>query len=181
MQSNILQGDQCHVPNFSWTVGGNQQAIWSLLCMRARWRDLQPAHSLPGFVHPLPKRADGIFHGVCSWSLLRARECLKHLGELADQHQFGFLPGKEDSAGLLGNQHSEERCGWVTDIQKAFENIPRQPIRWNPKTNCHLSPRLFDSLLSNTVAVTRRAALCVALRWIWQTSCSTCACGLAPR
>ena len=91
----------------------------------------------------MPKRPDGIFHGVCSWSLLRARECLKHLGELADQHQFGFLPGRKDSAGLLGNQHSEERCGWVTDIQKAFENIAREPIRWNPKTNCHLSPRLL--------------------------------------
>ena len=72
---------------------------------------------------------------------LRARECLGHLERLVDRHQFGFLPGREAvqvwftiqayiEISMLAGQ---ELCGWVTDIQKAFENIPRGPIKWLSK------------------------------------------------
>ena len=108
-----------------------------------------PSALLQGFVFPLPKRAEGtqvgdfrpvILYSMVyrSWSSLRARECLKHLASLTDTHQFGFLPGKEATEIWFTLQaylevcilQGEERCGWITDIQKAFENIPREPIIW---------------------------------------------------
>eukprot|EP00435_Cladocopium_sp_Y103_P075839 s140_g66.t1 len=111
----------------------------------AQW----PEALLPGFVFPLPKRTEGLHAGdyrpviiystvVRSWSSARARECLLHLSSLVDGHQFGFLPGKEATEIWFSLQAylelcqltGEERCGWVTDVQKAFENIPREPVDW---------------------------------------------------
>lgn len=74
-----------------------------------------------------------------SWSSLRAKECLRHLSNLVDQHEFGFLPGREATQVWFTLQAyylevcilaGQDRCGWITDIQKAFENIPRDPICW---------------------------------------------------
>ena len=76
-------------------------------------------------------------------SLIRCRRDLMepHLEGLVDHHQFGFLPGREavqvwftiqaylEVSIISGN----DKRGWVTDIQKAFENIPREPIRWLSK------------------------------------------------
>ena len=67
----------------------------------------------------------------------RAGECLAHLQGLVDQNQFGFLPGREAvqvwftiQAYLEASLVSDvDRCSWVTDLQKAFENIPREPIQ----------------------------------------------------
>ena len=108
-----------------------------------------PESLLPGFVYPLPKKMDGTSPGdfrpvilysmvYRNWSSLRAGECLSHLQGLVDQNQIGFLPGREAvqvwftiqaylEASLVSGV---DRCSWVTDLQKAFENIPREPIQW---------------------------------------------------
>ena len=107
---------------------------------------LQPL--LTGFVHPLPKRDNstqvGDFRPVIaystiyrSWSSLRARGFLVFLSSLVDEHQFGFLPGCEATEiwfllqGLLETAHQTGECynGFVTDLVKAFESLPRTPVR----------------------------------------------------
>ena len=137
--------------DMQWLLPGLQDSLVNLMnhCERLeRW----PEALLPGFVYPLPKKPEGTTAGdfrpvilysmvYRSWSSLRAKECLRHLGRLVDDHQFGFLPGREAvqvwftiqaylEVSILGGQ---DKCGWVTDIQKAFENIPRDPIRWLSK------------------------------------------------
>ena len=84
-----------------------------------------------------------------------------HLEGLVDHHQFGFLPGREavqvwftiqaylEVSIISGN----EKRGWATDIQKACENIPREPIRWLSK-KLGIPPRIVNfwhNFLNNTV------------------------------
>ena len=107
-----------------------------------------PQQLLTGFVHPLPKREQsfgvGDFRPVIvysaiyrSWSSLRARTMLRYLATYADCHQFGFLPGCEPAEiwlllqGMLelSHQQSLTKVGYVTDLVKAFESLPRAPIR----------------------------------------------------
>eukprot|EP00435_Cladocopium_sp_Y103_P074716 s200_g50.t1 len=102
-----------------------------------------------GFVHPLPKRDDSILVGdfrpviiysmiYRSWSSLRARQLLKQLKTLSGQHQFGFLPQKENTEIWLVLQawieeatlQSVPLAGFVSDIEKAFECLPRKPLMW---------------------------------------------------
>ena len=76
------------------------------------------------------------YHCVFSWSTVRARPLLAHLADLATHTQFGFLPGREALQISFLIQGLIELCvaadsvmqGLVTDIQKAFENIPRLPV-----------------------------------------------------
>ena len=71
-----------------------------------------------------------------SWSTARARPLLKFLASIADDTQFGFLPGRESLEisfllqGLIELMTLTEgqMTGLVTDIQKAFECIPRHPM-----------------------------------------------------
>ena len=110
----------------------------------AQW----PEPLLTGFVHPLPKKDNsqqvGDFRPVIiystiyrSWSSLRARGFLTFLASLVDEHQFGFLPGCEATEvwfllqGLLENAHQTGMVytGFVTDLVKAFESLPRTPVR----------------------------------------------------
>ena len=107
-----------------------------------------PQQLLTGFVFPLPKRAQSygvgdyrpviIYSAIYrSWSSLRARGFLKFIGQLADTHQFGFLPGCEAAEiwlllqGMIELSHQElsTKVGFVTDLVKAFESLPREPIR----------------------------------------------------
>ena len=107
-----------------------------------------PRSLLTGFVHPLPKREHSVqvgdFRPVIvystiyrSWSSLRARGILQFLSSLVDEHQFGFLPGCEAAEiwfllqGLLENAHQTQTFynGFVTDLVKAFESLPRYPVR----------------------------------------------------
>ena len=106
-----------------------------------------PEGLLHGSVYPLPKRAHGnkvsdfrpvILYPMTyrSWSSLRARQCLRFLATFSDGHQVGFLPGREAAEIWLLLQaiiecdicFGRDRCGYVTDVEKAFEAIPRQPI-----------------------------------------------------
>lgn len=111
---------------------------------QAEW----PAPLLHGFTYPLPKRevslSPGDFRPVIiysmvyrSWSSHRSRRLLRHIQHLASSRQFGFMP-ETDSAEmwLLIQSMVEVACleniplhGYVTDIQKAFENLPRTPIK----------------------------------------------------
>eukprot|EP00435_Cladocopium_sp_Y103_P014903 s4607_g3.t1 len=102
-----------------------------------------------GFVHPLPKREISVqvgdFRPVIiysmiyrSWSSLRARQILRLLSNLAGHHQFGFLQQKENSEIWMVLQAWIEESilsqsslvGYVSDIEKAFECLPREPLLW---------------------------------------------------
>ena len=133
--------------DLQWMPNGlKQQLVDQLNCWEqgGNW----PQQLLTGFVHPLPKRAQsygvGDFRPVIiysaiyrSWSSLRARGFLKYIGQLADAHQFGFLPGCEAAEiwlmlqGMieLSHQEASTKVGFVTDLVKAFESLPREPIR----------------------------------------------------
>ena len=156
--------------DLQWLLPGLQESLVNLLnhCEKlGQW----PEALLAGFVYPLPKKSEGTSAGdfrpvilysmvYRSWSSLRPKECLRHLEKLVDHHQFGFLPGREAvqvwftiqaylEISILGGR---ELCGWVTDIQKAFENIPRDPIKWlSIKLGVH--PRIVNfwhNFLDNT-------------------------------
>ena len=100
-----------------------------------------------GFVHSLEKKEGAsrvneyrpvIIYSVIyrSWGSLRARRFLQHLSHLVDERQLGFMPGKEVAEiwmllqGMVERsvQEGEELMGFVTDIKKAFESLPRDPI-----------------------------------------------------
>jgi len=100
-----------------------------------------------GFVHSLEKREGAskvnefrpvIIYSVIyrSWGSLRSKRFLQFLSKLVDEKQLGFMPGKEVAEiwmllqGLLERsvQEGEELLGFVTDIKKAFESLPREPI-----------------------------------------------------
>ena len=100
-----------------------------------------------GFVHSLEKKEGAsrvneyrpvIIYSVIyrSWGSLRAKRFLQHLAHLVDERQLGFMPGKEVAEiwmllqGLVERsvQEGEDLMGFVTDIEKAFESLPRDPI-----------------------------------------------------
>jgi hypothetical protein len=100
-----------------------------------------------GFVHSLEKKEGAtkvneyrpviIFSMIYrSWGSLRAQKFLHFLSKLGDDKQLGFMPGREVAEvwmllqGLVevSIQEGEELMGFVTDIRKAFESLPRDPI-----------------------------------------------------
>jgi hypothetical protein len=100
-----------------------------------------------GFVHSLEKKEGAskvnefrpvIIYSVIyrSWGSLRSKSFLQFLSKLVDEKQLGFMPGKEVAEiwmllqGLLERsvQEGEELLGFVMDIKKAFESLPREPI-----------------------------------------------------
>ena len=110
---------------------------------------LFPEALCTGFAHPLPKKDDSVlvndFRPVIifsmiyrSWSSLRARQYLGTLKTLTGNHQFGFLPQRENTEiwmvlqgwieqSLISHQ---DIAGYVADIEKAFECLPREPLLW---------------------------------------------------
>ena len=106
-----------------------------------------PQSLLHGSVYPLPKREQGkqvgdfrpviLYSKVYrSWSSLRSPQCLRFLTRYTDDHQYGFIPSREAAEMWLMVQAVVEYCiltsqdqmGFVTDIVKAFEALPRAPI-----------------------------------------------------
>ena len=102
-----------------------------------------------GFAHPLPKRLSShkvndfrpviIFSMIYrSWSSLRARQLLRQLQVSVGDHQFGFLSQKENTEIWMVLQAciedsslaDEPLAGFVSDIEKAFECLPRAPVLW---------------------------------------------------
>eukprot|EP00438_Fugacium_kawagutii_P031197 Skav220792 [mRNA] locus=scaffold150:45636:49403:- [translate_table: standard] len=107
-----------------------------------------PQQLRPGFVQALPKREGAceadthrpiIVYSVLyrSWSSLRAKDILAHVSTIATEHQLGFMPGCEPAdlwvllQALLESDHQrgDGLLGYVTDLRKAFETLPREPIR----------------------------------------------------
>ena len=101
-----------------------------------------------GFVHSLAKKEGAVLPNEYrpviiysmiyrSWSSARARLFLQMLAKHASCYQFGFLPGKEPAEMWLATQAMIELelqrkgnlAGFVTDIRKAFECLPREPIK----------------------------------------------------
>lgn len=107
-----------------------------------------PKSASTGFVHALAKK-DGastpsqfrpvIIYSMVyrSWSSLRAKQILQHIGKIASDRQYGFMPESDPTQVWVITQALIERSvqsneliyGFVTDIQKAFENIRRPPIK----------------------------------------------------
>ena len=124
-----------------------KEALVSLL-QRLEQVSEWPDSLTTGFVYPLPKRQESMGAGdyrpviiysmvYRSWSSHRARRLLRHLHHLAGTRQFGFMPETDASEmWLMAQALIEASCqediplhGYVTDIQKAFENLPRVPIK----------------------------------------------------
>ena len=111
---------------------------------RSQWPDAL----LTGFVHGLPKRdhsrTAGDYRPVTiysmlyrTWGSIRARQALRFLHDKTSGHQFGYLAKAETAEMWYLSQALIEQAastssplmGLVTDIQKAFESIPRLPIQ----------------------------------------------------
>ena len=130
-----------------------------------------PEQVYHGFVHPLPKKdascAPSDFRPVIiysmiyrSWGSLRSKEFLKAVSKVASHRQFGFMP-QSDAAEMwlmvqalveCSVQDQSSLFGFVTDMQKAFENIPRIPIY---ELVCHMGldrkiANLWFDFLENT-------------------------------
>eukprot|EP00438_Fugacium_kawagutii_P033744 Skav209660 [mRNA] locus=scaffold2126:122984:134587:- [translate_table: standard] len=107
-----------------------------------------PQQLRPGFVQALPKREGAceadthrpiIVYSILyrSWSSLRAKAILAHVHNLATEHQLGFMPGCEPAdlwvllQALLEGDHQRGTglMGYVSDLRKAFETLPREPIK----------------------------------------------------
>lgn len=73
-----------------------------------------------------------------SWSSLRSRQLLRRLKTAVGPHEFGFIPECENVEIWLVLQAIIEEAvltgadvtGFVSDIVKAFECLPRQPVMW---------------------------------------------------
>ena len=126
---------------------GATETLLEVLDM-AENQGIWPESLTTGFVHSLPKRETAktisdyrpvIIYSVVyrSWSSMRARSMLRRIAELAGPRQFGFMPGQETAEVWILTQalielailRDQPLAGFVCDIQKAFENIPREPIR----------------------------------------------------
>lgn len=129
-----------------------------------------PAALCTGFVHPLPKRDDSVLVGdfrpviiysmlYRSWASLRAKQILGLLSQCAGHHQFGFLQNKEGAEIWMLIQATIEEfiltqkplAGYVSDIEKAFEGLPRKPLLWlGQRLGASKKVlRLWDFFLSN--------------------------------
>ena len=83
-----------------------------------------------------------IFPMYRTWSSVRAKQALRFLHKHASSHQFGYVPQAEVAEIFYMTQalieidvlRQSSRCGLVTDLQKAFECLPRDPVwqvaRW---------------------------------------------------
>ena len=110
---------------------------------RASWPEVLRV----GFVHSLQKKPDAckvnefrpviIYSTVYrSWGSLRARRFLRYLSTRVDEKQLGFMEGREAAELWLLLQAFIEKsvqdgtslCGFVTDLKKAFESLPRNPV-----------------------------------------------------
>ena len=137
----ISRLDLVHMPDNFVSRLVSQISRWE---QQAEW----PSSLLHGFIRGLPKKLHSqkanefrpiVIYSMIyrSWSSLRARQALQHLDRYAGAHQFGFRPGAECAElwyvvqALVENsvQTSSPLVGVVTDLQKAFETIPRLPVK----------------------------------------------------
>ena len=75
---------------------------------------------------------------ICrTWSSIRARQALSHLAQLMDCPAYGFLPSREAQElwvplqGLIEvhAKRGQPSVGCVADVEKAFNHLPRDPIK----------------------------------------------------
>eukprot|EP00435_Cladocopium_sp_Y103_P028919 s1865_g7.t1 len=126
-----------------------------------------------GFVHSLAKIDDACrvnhFRPVIiyptiyrSWGSLRSKSFLRHLSNFVDQTQLGFIPGREvaelwmllQAIIELGVMEGSHYAGFVTDLKKAFESLPRAPI-WFLAKHLGLPGKIVD-LWAHFLSVTER-------------------------
>ena len=70
------------------------------------------------------------------WASIRSKELLAFLSQCAPPHLFGFMPGRSSQTVWYALQHqleiahltNEPLCGVTTDLEKAFNFLPRLPV-----------------------------------------------------
>ena len=104
-----------------------------VISLAKRARPTLPDHFRPVVIFSLIYR---------TWSGIRARSLIRSLAPLLDRFlAFGFLPGKETAMYWVGLQADLEQqvmaqgtlFGFSTDLQKAFNNIPRPQTKFLAK------------------------------------------------
>ena len=122
-----------------------------------------PEQLVNGLVHALDKRngCESVagFRPIClfsivyrTWAGIRARQLLRWLSEISPAGTFGFLQGREATEVwyLLeclvesAVQTSQALSGYGSDLVKAFNNLPREPLfeasAWLGIPSCVLTP-----------------------------------------
>ena len=144
-----------------WSIGRVAQPLWERVQMAiCAVAGLCVPTSQASRRHPSWRFPPGDFvlHGLQELVQLTSQGMPSNTwGSLTDAHQFGFLPGKEATEIWFTLQaylevcilQGEERCGWITDIQKAFENhtswthhLACDQAR-HPFTSCQFLAQLF--------------------------------------
>ena len=70
------------------------------------------------------------------WATVRAKQALHHLSQFSPPTMFGMTPGRSAQSVWYGLQHAVETahlskealCGVVSDLEKAFNFLPRLPV-----------------------------------------------------
>eukprot|EP00435_Cladocopium_sp_Y103_P043109 s1838_g12.t1 len=126
-----------------------------------------------GYVHSLAKVDEAYKVNQCrpviiyptiyrSWGSLRSKSLLRHLATFVDETQIGFIPGREvaelwmllQAIIELGMIEGTHYAGFVTDLKKAFESLPRDPI-WSLAKQLGLPTMVID-LWAFFLSVTER-------------------------
>ena len=124
-----------------------KEQLLDMICKVESGASGWPAQLLTGFTACLAKTSTAetvaqfrplvIYSAIYrSWSTARVRPLLAHIAALAGDTQFGFLPERESfeisfliqALVEVTTMADGDLCGLVTDIQKAFENVPRYPV-----------------------------------------------------
>ena len=132
-----------------------------------------PHQLLHGAVRSLAKRPDaestGDFRPITilpmiyrCWSSLRAAAVLKHIEALAPPTMLGSLPGRSAPAIWYSLQAMIEQClqdgdscsRVVTDLIKAFNGLPREPI-FRAAIQIGISPQIIRALIGAVTGITR--------------------------
>lgn len=96
------------------------------------------------------------------WSSLRAAAVLKHIEALAPPTMLGSLPGRSAPAIWYSLQAMIEQClqdgdscsGVVTDLIKAFNGLPREPI-FRAAIQIGISPQIIRAWVGAVTGITR--------------------------
>ena len=108
--------------------------VWPIQCMQAVISALEKRPCASRVEHYRPITVLSL---VCRiWSGIRSRQCLRHLAQFCHPCQHGCLPCKSAANIWYDTQATIElarrahttKSGIVTDVIKAFNCIPRQPI-----------------------------------------------------
>ena len=132
-QDLLLMPDDLVIRLLSLYEEAERSGRWPLQAMQAVVSALEKRPDATRVGHYRPITVISLFYRV--WSSIRARQCLRYLEQLASPGQFGCLPCRSTSQLWYQLQSQLEQallsgttmCGYITDVVKAFNHIPREP------------------------------------------------------